>query len=61
MRRKILLLFVTVLLLLNCSLNVTAEDFDPQKTGSICITLTEQDTTMPPISANCPNCKKETW
>ncbi len=44
MSRKIIILAVTVLLLLNCSLTVFAEEFDPQKTGSVCVTLTEQDT-----------------
>jgi hypothetical protein len=44
MSRKIIILAVTVLLLLNCALTVFAEEFDPQKTGSVCVTLTEQDT-----------------
>jgi hypothetical protein len=42
MRRKMITLCVAVLLILNCSLTVFAQDFDPQKTGSISVTLTEQ-------------------
>ena len=42
MHRKIITLFVVLLLILSCSLTVFAQDFDPQKNGSISITLTEQ-------------------
>lgn len=42
MARKILMAFVTVLLILNCTITVSAETFDPGKTGSISVTLTEQ-------------------
>ena len=42
MHRKITPLCVMVLLILSCSLTVFAQDYDPQKTGSISVTLTEQ-------------------
>ena len=42
MHRKIVTLFVMLLLILSCSLTVFAQDFDHQKTGSISVTLTEQ-------------------
>lgn len=47
MRRKIMTLCVTVLLILSCSLTVLAQDFDPQKTGSVSVTLMEQDSKNP--------------
>ena len=42
MRRKMITLCVTALLILTCSLTVFAQDFDPEKTGAISVTLTEQ-------------------
>ena len=42
MHRKITPLCVMVLLILSCSLTVFAQDYDPQKTGAISVTLTEQ-------------------
>ena len=42
MRRKIITLCAAVLLILACSLPVFAQDFDPERTGSISVTLTEQ-------------------
>lgn len=42
MRRKVLTLCVTVLMILTCSLTVFAQDFDPEQTGSVSVTLTEQ-------------------
>ena len=42
MVRKILLLWMTALLFLTCVLTVSAEEFDPGKTGSISVTLMEQ-------------------
>ena len=42
MVRKIRALFVTALLILTCAITVSAEEFDPGKTGSISVTLTEQ-------------------
>ena len=42
MRRRILTLCVTILLILSCSLTAFAQEFDPQNNGSISVTLTEQ-------------------
>lgn len=42
MRRKMIILCVTALLILTCSLTVFAQDFDPEQTGAISVTLTEQ-------------------
>ena len=42
MNRKILTLWIAVLLLMTCVITVSAEAFDPQQTGSISVTLTEQ-------------------
>ena len=42
MGRKILSLCLTVLLLMTCMITTSAEEFDPGKTGSISVTLTEQ-------------------
>lgn len=42
MGRKILAVFVTALLIVNCVTAVSAEEFDPGKTGSVSVTLTEQ-------------------
>jgi hypothetical protein len=47
MRRNIITLLVAVFLLLTCSHAAFAQTFDPEKTGSICVTLTEQDTRQP--------------
>ena len=42
MRHKILTLCVMVLLILSSSFTVFAQDFDPERTGSLSVTLTEQ-------------------
>ena len=47
MRRKMITLCVTALLILTCSLTVFAQDFDSQKTGSVSVTLTEQQDKEP--------------
>ena len=47
MCRKIITICVMALLILNFSLAVYAQDFDPQKTGSISVTLTEQNDKEP--------------
>lgn len=51
MRRKMITLCVTALLILTCSLTVFAQDFDPQKTGSVSVTLTEQYNKEPIVGA----------
>ena len=51
MRRKMIALCVAVLLMLNCSMSVFAQDFDPQKTGSISVTLTQQKNEKPIVGA----------
>lgn len=51
MRRKIITLCVTVLLILTCSFTVFAQDFDPEKTGAISVTLTEQYDKEPIVGA----------
>lgn len=51
MRRKVLTLCVTVLMILTCSLTVFAQDFDPGKTGSVSVTLTEQYDKDPIVGA----------
>ena len=51
MRRKIITLCVTVLMILTCSLTVFAQDFDPGKTGSVSVTLTEQYDKDPIVGA----------
>ena len=51
MRRKMITLCVTVLLILTCSLTVFAQDFDPEKTGAISVTLTEQYDKEPIVGA----------
>ncbi len=43
MNRKIITFCVTILLLLTCSYTVFAEEFDRGKTGSISVTLVEQE------------------
>lgn len=42
MGRKIVVFCLTVLMLVTCVFTVSAEEFDPVKTGSISVTLTEQ-------------------
>ena len=39
---KLLSLFLTVLLIITCVIAVSAEEFDPEKTGSVSVTLREQ-------------------
>ena len=51
MRRKIVTLCVTALLMLTCSLMVFAQDFDPEKTGAISVSLTEQYDKEPIVGA----------
>ena len=51
MRRKMITLCVTVLLFLTCSLTVFAQDFDPEKTGSVSVILTEQYDKEPIVGA----------
>lgn len=51
MRRKMITLCMAVLLILTCSLTVFAQDFDPQKTGCISVTLTEQYNKEPIVGA----------
>ena len=51
MHRKIITFCVTALLILACSLAAFAQDFDPQKTGSVSVTLTEQHNKEPIVGA----------
>lgn len=51
MRRKMIILSVTVLLILTYSLTVFAQSFDPEKTGAISVTLTEQYDKEPIVGA----------
>ena len=51
MRRKMITLCVTALLILTCSMTVFAQDFDPEKTGAISMTLTEQYEKTPVVGA----------
>ena len=51
MRRKIITLCVTVLLIMTCSVTVSAQDFDLQKSGSVSVTLTEQYDKEPIVGA----------
>ena len=51
MRRKILTFCVTILLLFACFNGVSAEEFDPSKTGSISVTLMEQNQNEPIVGA----------
>ena len=51
MRRKIIALCVTTLLILTCSQTVFAHDFDPERTGTISVTLTEQYDKEPIVGA----------
>ena len=47
MNRKILTLCMALLLLLSCAIAVSAEEFDPEKTGAISATLTDPYETAP--------------
>ena len=51
MNRKIITFCVTILLLLTCSYTVFAEEFDCSKTGSISVTLIEQEHNEPIVGA----------
>ena len=51
MRRKIISLCVAALLILTCSFTVFAQDFDPEKTGFVSVTLTEQYDEEPIVGA----------
>ena len=51
MRRKIIVLCLTVLLMLSCIVTASAEEFDLGKTGSISVTLTEQYEKTPIVDA----------
>jgi uncharacterized surface anchored protein len=51
MRRKLITLCVTALLILTFPFTVFAQDFDPEKTGSVSVTLTEQDDNEPIVGA----------
>ena len=51
MRRKMIALCVTALLILTCSFTVFAQDFDPEKTGFVSVTLTEQYDEEPIVGA----------
>lgn len=51
MRRKMIALCVTALLILTCSFTVFAQDFDPEKTGFVSVTLTEQCDKEPIVGA----------
>lgn len=51
MRRKMLILCVTVLLILSCSLTAFAQRFDPNKSGSVSVTLAQQQNKAPIVGA----------
>lgn len=51
MSRKLLVLLMAMLLLLAGPTTAFAEELDPRKTGSICVTLTEQETKEPIVGA----------
>ena len=51
MRRKLIILCVTVLLILTCSFPAFAEDFDPGVPGAISVTLTEPQENTPIVGA----------
>jgi hypothetical protein len=51
MRRKMITVCVAVLLILSCPFSVFAQNFDPEKTGSISVTLTEQYKKEPIVGA----------
>ena len=47
MRRKMIMLFMTAVLIFTCSMTGFAKEFDPEKTGSISVTLTQQQKKTP--------------
>ena len=51
MMRKILSLCLAVLLLVACVITASAEEFNPERTGSISVTLTEQNEKTPIVGA----------
>ena len=51
MGRKILILWMTVLLIVTCAITASAEEFDPEQTGCISVTLTEQYEKTPIVGA----------
>lgn len=51
MSRKIIALFVTVLLLFACPCTVLAEEFDEEQLGAISVTLTDQKQNTPIVGA----------
>ena len=51
MRRNMIALCVAVVLILTCSLTAFAQAFDPEKTGSVSVTLMEQDQKEPVVGA----------
>ena len=51
MKRKILAFCIALLLILNCTVTAFAEEPDLLKTGSICVTLTEQYEKTPIVGA----------
>ena len=51
MRRKIIALCVIALLVLSCAMTVSAQNFDPERTGTISVTLTEQYEKEPIVGA----------
>lgn len=51
MRRKMIILCVMALLIMRCCTTAFAQEFDPERTGSISVTLTEQYKKEPIIGA----------
>lgn len=51
MKRKILTLLIAALLLFTCVISASAEDFNSTKTGSISVTLTDQQDKSPIVGA----------
>ncbi|MBR5474258.1 MAG: Cna B-type domain-containing protein [Lachnospiraceae bacterium] len=51
MKRKILALFMMMLLSFSCATTVSAQEFDHEKKGSISVTLTEQSEKTPIVGA----------
>lgn len=51
MGRKIAAALVAALLMITCTLTASAEDFDPEKTGTISVTLSEQYEKTPIVGA----------
>ena len=47
MRRKMITLCVTALLIASCSFTAFAQEFDPGKTGSVSVTLTDRQDKEP--------------